>query len=186
MNDREGNTIFGGIAFGTYVNSYHFDMAIEYLIQGDVIQAKGEGFSEVKWVGFNLAPNEMVFFPKMSIGNTANIYLEPNHRVLLHGCWVMNRLGISEILVPAKYLIGWKGIEQRCGIVSHIFHILLERHSILDIEGACVETLAPRDYINAQDSAQASGSPILRNISSMSLEYAHPIASRFDIEKLFN
>ncbi|MFW2589184.1 Hint domain-containing protein [Sagittula sp. SSi028] len=74
---------------------------------------------------------------------SATMRVSPQHRILL-------RLpGIGDCLVPAKTLIGRRGVRQMAGVrrVTYV-HLVFDRHEIVQAHGCWSESLYPGEYVS--------------------------------------
>jgi hypothetical protein len=78
-------------------------------------------------------------------GPETDLLVSPQHRVL-----VITAAG-TEVLVPAKSLLGHRGIRLARGLRSVTYHaLLLGRHAVLRANDAAAESLYPGRYILQQ------------------------------------
>lgn len=76
-----------------------------------------------------------------------DLYLSPQHRVLLDGPLIKQKCGASEVLVPAKALTDRKGIRSTPGTASvEYVTVMFKSHQIILAEGVKVESYLPRPY----------------------------------------
>lgn len=90
-----------------------------------------------------------VRFPAGSIGNSSALYLSQQHRVLLTDPRLEPLFGFSRMLVPARAFAGYRGVTIEPVKAVHCVHILLDRHDILEANGALCESLLLQDVAEA-------------------------------------
>lgn len=123
------------------------EIAVENLEVGDRVVTRDHGYQEIRWIGSTtcraegkLAP---ILFRKGSIGNTADLAVSPNHRMLAQGSTVELVSGDSEALIPAKFMVNGEDIVRVEGGVVEYFHILFDHHELICSEGCWSESFHP-------------------------------------------
>ncbi|HRM76542.1 MAG TPA: Hint domain-containing protein, partial [Paracoccus sp. (in: a-proteobacteria)] len=81
-----------------------------------------------------------------ALQNDAELWLSPQHRVLISGPKARMLFGEDEALVPAKGLVNDRDILVKAGGMVEYFHILLDQHEVIFANGIPVESL----YLGAQ------------------------------------
>ncbi|WP_101068710.1 Hint domain-containing protein [Roseovarius salinarum] len=80
-----------------------------------------------------------------------DLWLSPQHRVLLRAKAAARMFGRPEVLAPAAQLAGWPGIDRAPAPRGvHYHHLLLDHHAVLTAEGAAVESLLLGDIADAE------------------------------------
>ncbi|WP_127046485.1 Hint domain-containing protein [Pseudorhodobacter sp. E13] len=75
---------------------------------------------------------------------TQQVALSPQHRILIAAPEVEALLGLRQVLIPAKKLLGRPGISRGAiGEVVEYHHIMCPRHAILRAGGAACESFFP-------------------------------------------
>ena len=127
---------------------------VEALRVGDKAETRDGGPCVIRWIGHcELGPAELAARPQFrpirvragALGPGVpgrDLRLSPQHRLLLTGWRVQLFFGAAEVLAPVKHLLGWPGIEEEgnCRAVGY-FHLMCDRHEILNAEGAAAESL---------------------------------------------
>jgi len=112
---------------------------------GDLVETRDNGAQPVLWAGSRRVVGRGVFAPVAfapgALGNTRPLLVSPQHRVLLADWRTSLWFGAEEVLVAAQHLVGCAGVRrvERAGL--HYVHLLLERHEVLNAEGAPAESL---------------------------------------------
>lgn len=132
-------------ARGTMILTPDGEMPVEDLSVGDLVMTADAGAQPLQWIGQKtvngkgfLAP---IRFAKGSIGNSQDLLLSPQHRVVLNDWRVEYYTGYSETLVAAKSLVNGGSITYEPTESVEYFHLMLDRHEILFANGAACESL---------------------------------------------
>jgi hypothetical protein len=155
-NDTIGTEIPGLICFarGTIIKTDQGLRAIETLKVGDRLETVDNGDQSIRWIGSRrLSVSDLRFKPNLrpirilagALGsNSPNVDLvvSPQHRILVRSKIANRMFGESEILVPAKQLIGLPGINIANDIATvTYFHVMCDEHELIEADGAIAETL---------------------------------------------
>ncbi|MEQ9692664.1 Hint domain-containing protein [Shimia sp. SDUM112013] len=140
---------------GTLIATKRGEVAVENLRPGDRVVVRDGGFAPIRWIGSftadargaNFEANAPVCIPRSAMGRgvpARDLYISPNHRIFMQDASYEVFFSDREVLIPAKHLIGWKGIRQ----VSYVpqpeyFHILLDQHAIILSDGLLTESFHP-------------------------------------------
>lgn len=137
-------------ARGTLVKTPDGRVPVEDICIGDRVWTSEEPNACVKWVGSfqasaqgKMAP---VVFAPGSVGNTEQLVVTPQHRMLVEGFSTEYLFGRERVLVSAKHLVGLKGVtwgEDRA-ITYH--HIMFENHRIMEAGGTLSESFHPGKF----------------------------------------
>lgn len=133
---------------GTLIRTEHGDQPIETLVPGQLIQTRDNGLQPIRWIGQrevstqdSLAP---IRFTKGVFGTTSDLWLSPQHRVLICNTWSELLFGEPEVLVKAKDLINDQTIRiDRSNPRITYFHLLFDAHEILLSNGMASESFQP-------------------------------------------
>jgi Hint domain len=133
---------------GTLIRTDLGDQAIETLVPGQLVLTRDNGLQPIRWIGQRrvsshggMAP---IRFAKGAFGATSDLWLSPQHRVLISDVWSELLFGEPEVLVKAKDLINDHSIRSD-NSKSQItyFHLLLDKHEILQSNGMATESFLP-------------------------------------------
>ena len=130
------------------------DIAVEALKIGDDVETLDRGAQTVRWVGGRSVPVTTmlrypklrpVFIPSGALGPNVpehDLYVSPQHRVLVRSRIAGRMFETDEVLMAAKHLVGVNGIrtDQSAWNVTYL-HVLLDHHEILLANGAFCESL---------------------------------------------
>ncbi|MCE8537058.1 Hint domain-containing protein [Ruegeria pomeroyi] len=132
---------------GTLIATAAGEIPVEDLSPGARVITRDRGYQRIRWIGStaldahpNIAP---IRIRAGVLKNTRDLRVSPNHRVLMMGPMVEFFLGQSEVLVPAKFLVGGKGITQDPPGEVQYFHMLFDQHELILSEGAWSESFHP-------------------------------------------
>ena len=132
---------------GTKIETASGPVAVEHLNTGDLIRTVDNGLQPLRWIGQRAVPAENAFAPilirKGALGNTEDLRVSPQHRILLSGWRAEIHLGMSEVLVPAKSLINGETILRETGGEVEYFHIMFDRHELVYAAGIESESFHP-------------------------------------------
>ncbi|SLN16954.1 hypothetical protein PSA7680_00521 [Pseudoruegeria aquimaris] len=145
-----------GVCFaaGTRIQTPDGDVPVEQLHPGDRVCTRDGGVHRIRWIeGRTVSGKELRQRPVLRPVRIAPgalggglprraLRVSPEHRVLVAGPACALLFGEAEVLVAAKDLLGWPGVEvdESLAPVGY-FHILLDSHEILLAEGAGAESL---------------------------------------------
>ncbi|TRD23283.1 Hint domain-containing protein [Palleronia caenipelagi] len=154
-NDASGITSVVCFAKGTLITTENGDIPVENLRPGDVVMTKNSGTQEILWIGKkHLDSAALQNNPKLqpcriapnTLGPSTpdrDLYLSPQHRVLISSQAAKDAFGSNEVLIPVIKLTMMDGISQ-CALDSvDYYHILLKDHDVVFANGAPAETLLP-------------------------------------------
>lgn len=176
----DGTTVVGTLAFtdieslvivcftaGTRIMTDRGEVEVEALKPGDLVTTRDHGLQPLRWVGQRrLSHAELLAQPRLrpvrigpgalfGAGPASPLLVSPQHRVLVEGARAELYFGETEVLVPAKHLVGLPGLSRECPAegVTYV-HILFERHEIILSNGLWTESFQPAERtVNALDAA---------------------------------
>lgn len=132
---------------GTKIETENGPVAIEDLQVGDPVRTVDNGLQSLRWIGRRKVVAENAFAPilirKGALGNTEDLRVSPQHRILLSGWRAEVNLGMPEVLVPAKSLINGETILRETGGEVEYFHIMFDRHELVYAAGIQSESFHP-------------------------------------------
>jgi len=132
-------------------------VAVEDLRPGDLVDTMDHGPQVLRWTGQRDVDGRKDFAPVFiaagALGNTRDMLVSPEHRMLMTGWIAELHFGESEVLVAARHLVGLPGIAiQPVGHVTYV-HLLFDRHEIIFAEDAPTESFHPGSWLLDHDSA---------------------------------
>ena len=132
---------------GTLIETKSGPKPVELLAIGDEVLTQSHGYQEIRWIGSRKAPDHTQFAPivikKGALGNTRDLCVSPQHRMVIEGWRAELLFGESSVLVPAKHLRNGDTIFSECMDDVEYFHILFDQHEIIFAEGAPTESYHP-------------------------------------------
>ena len=162
---------------GTPIATIHGQVDVSDLKIGDKVMTMDNGYQPICWVGKkrvqaigHLAP---VTIARGALGPNIPehaLCVSQQHRILLRSTIAIRMLDTSEILVPAKKLVGQAGIsiEDHREVVEYV-HFLLPQHEIVFAADAPAESL----YLG-QEMLGTVGDDARKEIFSLFPELMHP------------
>ncbi len=141
-------------ASGTLILTDRGEVPVQDLKQGDLVQTKANGLKPIQWIG----QNTYRFGPKscsaqlrpirISAGALGeglprtDLYISPQHRVLVKSKIAQRMCGFDEVLVAVKQLLNIEGIDvvEDCDEVTYV-HFLFDQHEVVYSNGAETESL---------------------------------------------
>lgn len=157
--DTDGNTDSAFVTFdaqpicycsGTMIETPYGPRAVEDLGVGDLVLTRDNGPQPIRWVG----ERSMIATPKSApiriatgfLGNQTELYVSPQHRLLVSGYRSELYFGHAEVLVAALHLVnGDTVLKMKPGLVSY-HHIMFDQHEIITANGAESESYQPGAY----------------------------------------
>lgn len=140
---------------GTMIATKRGEVPVEDLRPGDMVVVRDGGFAPIRWIGSVrrdaraewFEQNAPICIPRGSMGRNMpmrDLYVSPNHRIWMRDASFEMFFAEREVLVPAKHLVGWKGVKQ----VNYVpdpeyFHLLFDRHQIIMSDGMLTESFHP-------------------------------------------
>ena len=139
---------------GTLIRVIEGVKAVEDLRQGDLVWTKDDGYQPVRWIGlrhFDMAALERnenlrpIRINANSLGGglpQRDLLVSQQHRILVNSRITQRMTNENEVLVAARHLLQVDGIDvvHNCKSVTYV-HFLLDRHHIVEANGAETETL---------------------------------------------
>jgi len=142
---------------GTDITTLRGQVDVAALRAGDMVLTRDNGFQPIRWVCStklntdrlraepDLAPIRIAagaIAPGLPV---ADMWVSPQHRMLMTG-WTAELLaGQSEVLVPARALVNGTTVTQRVRGPATYFHLALDQHEVIYANGAASESLQPRE-----------------------------------------
>ncbi|MCF3593150.1 Hint domain-containing protein [Rhodobacteraceae bacterium LMO-12] len=130
---------------GTLIETPSGPCPIEHLTAGDRVLTLNHGEQPIRWLGQSavcglgkLAP---ICIEAGVLDNRRDLYLSPNHRVLLRSSLAELSFGQREVLVPAKALVDGVTVKRVPMPRATYLHLLLDEHEMVFSEGIATESL---------------------------------------------
>ncbi|MEQ8365157.1 MAG: Hint domain-containing protein [Roseicyclus sp.] len=124
---------------------------VEDLKVGDIVMTQDHGFQAIRWIGATTRVVQGALRPvRIAQGALGfglpqrDLLVSQQHRMLIRSRIAARMTGKSEILIPAKKLLGLPGITIAEDVEQVTYlHLLFDRHEIIFAEGAPTESLLP-------------------------------------------
>jgi len=136
---------------GTMIETPDGEMRVEDLEIGDLVSTKDHGPQPVRWIGTRKVAGQGEFAPILfkagAIGNTRDLRVSPQHRMLLQDWRAELFFGEDEVLCAANKLLNDSTIlKAPCDEVDYI-HLMFDAHEVIFAEGAPSESLLVGEYL---------------------------------------
>lgn len=144
---------------GTLIETDAGPVPIEELRSGDRILTADHDFQKVKWIMNQTVPAigalAPVVLPKGSIGNTRDLVLSPQHRILIENATTELLFEQYGVFISAKQLAAaGRGYSRPGGMVTY-YHMVFDRHEIVFSEGTPTESFLPGNISHLPEETQA-------------------------------
>jgi len=127
---------------GTRIDTPDGQRAVETLVAGDLVLTVDHGPQPLRWVGRSLACGLGRLAPvRIASENGRDLFVSPNHRVLVRSGGVELHFGHPEVLVPAKALIDGVTVREAPMRRAVYYHLLFDRHELVYSEAILTESL---------------------------------------------
>lgn len=161
--NSKGYKYLGGVQYddvlcfvpGAMITTLAGPRPVETLRPGDKVLTADNGFQELLWTGLSILPlgaaERLDVNPvQIRAGTLApgvperDIWLSPQHRILLRGPEIQLSIGEPEAFASARALSVKRGIQhcRRPGPIEYV-HLLFAQHEVLFANGAMVESFFP-------------------------------------------
>ncbi len=163
-------------ARGTLIETPDGPRHVETLAEGDLVNTLDAGPQPIRWAGKKRCPartdNAPIRLKAGALGNIRDLWVSPNHRMLVRGPMAELMFGANEVLVAAKHLVNDRTIRRDPRAFIDYHHILLDAHHIVFAEGCGAETLFPGPEA-LKSVSPASRDQLLTRFPDLSREKAH-------------
>ena len=132
---------------GTLIETDQGERPIEDLAAGDMVLTMDRGYQPIRWIGSSKRPATGDLAPilirKGALGNSRDLRVSPQHRMLLQGWQAEMLFGEEEVLTTAKSLVNDHSVVREEGGEVEYFHMLFDTHEIIYAEGVPSESFHP-------------------------------------------
>ncbi len=147
--DRPNPAFLTCFASGTLIRTAHGARPVESLRAGDRVFTSDDGMQPLAWVGRQTVAGDgrhaPIRFRSGVMGNTRDLRVSPQHRMLVTGWQAELLFGTSEVLVPACHLVNDLTIRPDPVAQITYHHILFDCHQIVLAEDCPSESFFPGD-----------------------------------------
>ncbi len=170
---------------GSTIATPRGEKRVEELKAGDRVITRDNGIQEIRWAGrkdftgtaFQGSPHlRPVLIKAGSLGNglpERDMYVSPNHRMLISNERTLEYFNEQEVLVAAKDMVGADGIHTVDAMRVTYIHFLFDRHEVILSNGSWTESFQP-----AQNSLSGIGAEQRSEIINIFPELATPQGNR--------
>lgn len=130
---------------GTMIETPSGPRRIDDLRAGDLVLTLDSGPRPVRWIGRSRVDGRGALAPiriaQGALGNRQDLFVSPNHRILLQMAAAELNFGFHEVLVPAKFLVNGTTLRPSPRRQADYLHLLLDTHEMVYAEGIASESL---------------------------------------------
>ena len=154
VNFSEIENLIVCFAKGTHIRAESGIRAIETLKVGDRLMTLDNDLQTIRWVGErSLGDKKLAAYPNLrpirikaeALGDgmpSHDLIVSPQHRIVVRSKIAIRMFAAAEVFVPAKHLLGLKGVTIATDITEvTYYHLLCDSHEIIEANGALAETL---------------------------------------------
>lgn len=150
------------VAADTQIATRRGEVAVRDLRIGDEVIGRDKGMIPLRWVGHLRAQTPAIRIPAGALGRNVPIrdcLVAPDARIWMRGEAFERAFTAREVLVPAKDLVGWRGIrEDQTGAPETDYVLVVcDQPQILVVDGMQVEMHVAPDHIAMFDVMVADG-----------------------------
>lgn len=152
---------------GTLIATGQGERPVEMLAPGDSVQTRDNGLQTVRWVGSQRFRGRVlarkahlrpVLIRKGALGGafpTRDMFVSPNHRMLIAGDQTGLYFREREVLAAAKHLVNHRDIQMIPTTSVTYLHFMCEDHQVVLANGAWTESFQPaRASLNGLSTSQ--------------------------------
>jgi len=184
-SDLEQDAFITCFVQGSMIETDQGVVDVADLAVGDLVRTMDHGMQPIRWIGArrvwatgNMVPIRILAGALGSGLPTRDLWVSPQHRMLLRSRIAARMFGTPEVLVAAKKLVGMSGIDMAGqGRFVTYWHILFDHHEIVFADGAASESLylGPQAQKNIGASAVAE---ILELFPELAKQFEAPTSAR--------
>lgn len=153
-------------AAGTLIATPSGQVPVENLRVGDLVLTQDDGAQPLRWSGRREVAATGDFAPVRisagAFGAHGELWLSPQHRVLVRDPLAELLFGDIEVLVAAKDLVNGRTVTRMEGGTVDYVHILFDRHQVVWSEGLASESFLPGPQV-----MQGFDAPVLAEICAL-------------------
>lgn len=132
---------------GTMIDTDAGPLPVEMIRPGMRVQTRDNGWQTVIWAGGRRVPGHGPMAPVRiragAFGNPRDLWVSPQHRLLVEGGLAELTTGLAEALAPAALMVDGDRVA-RVGVPRACYrHLLCEGHEVIVANGLWAETLLP-------------------------------------------
>ncbi len=134
------------------------EVPVEDLHVGDLVLTRDDGAQPLRWIGHREVAGTGAFAPVRIAANTfgshRELWVSPQHRVLIRDSLAELLFGEREVLVAAKDLVNDRSVRRVEVESVDYFHLLFDRHQVIVSEGLPTESFLPGPQIKTSFEAE--------------------------------
>lgn len=142
---------------GTLIDTAEGRVPVEHLRPGVAVLTRDHGAQPLRWIGRQRHHAAGAFAPVRfmagALGNTRDLLVSQQHRMLITGWRAELLFGEPEVLAPARHLVNGDTIHLQPGGEVDYIHLLFDRHEIITAEGIPSESFYPLGPVAEADRA---------------------------------
>ncbi|XHE54688.1 Hint domain-containing protein [Phaeobacter sp. BS34] len=127
---------------------------VEALQPGDLVMTRDDGLQPLRWIGSRRVQAQGRFAPIRikagALGEHDDLWVSPQHRILLSNGMAEMLFGAHEVLVAAKDLVNDRSITRKPGGEVTYVHVLFDDHQLVVSEGLVTESFQPGPQTSRQ------------------------------------
>ncbi|MFT4959684.1 MAG: hypothetical protein ACI92Z_000760 [Paracoccaceae bacterium] len=129
---------------GTLIDTIDGLRPVEEICEGDLLRTADDGYQPVVWIGRCKVQARGKFAPIRiavgAMGNTRDLIVSPQHRILVEGWAAELYAGQESVLVAARHLVDGKKIHVMEGGDVEYIHLGFAGHVLIKSEGIWTES----------------------------------------------
>jgi hypothetical protein len=132
---------------GTLILTPSGEVPVDWLTPGDIVMTRDDGPQPLRWVGSRQVAARGAFAPirirEGTFGPHQELWVSPEHRILIRDGLADLLFGESEVLVAAKHLVNDRSVRRVEGGAVEYCHLMFDRHQVVVSEGLETESFLP-------------------------------------------
>lgn len=155
---------------GTFIETTCGPKPVETLCPGDQVLTLDAGPQPVVWAGHRdcrgYGEQAPITFETGSLGNTCDLSVSPQHRILMRSGVLDLHYSSSEMLAAAKAFLGVPRVHRTPRAIVRYCHFLLPAHHLIWANGALCESLHTGDDVTALHAGDPSFASALEHVGA--------------------
>ncbi|MDO8883753.1 MAG: Hint domain-containing protein [Pseudotabrizicola sp.] len=135
---------------GTLIHTFDGLIPVEDLLPGDLVLTADNGFRPLRWSASRRVagrgPAAPVLITAGTLGNSRDLRLSQQHRILVSDWRAELLFGTFEVLVAALHLVNGQSIRLAPSASVKYVHLLFDKHELIFSEGILTESFHPDTY----------------------------------------
>lgn len=178
---------------GTRILTVQGPRAVETLRPGDMVVTRDNGPQPLRWTGSRrvrgTGDHAPIRFAPGAVGNTAALWVSPQHRMLHVSPRATLYFGDPEVFLSARHMVNGTSITVTDRDLVGYYHLMFDRHEVIYAEGAPAESFHPgkqglRALSDASRADLFARFPLLRSDTNSYGPTARPCLKGFETRML--